>query len=235
MTTLTEYKTILEDLVPGEHNLTEAQLGRIREKSVEHAIQRHSKWSPRDVVEDFPGDDGFAYALSGLTYWNDNFSNILSVEYPVDDTDETPEILDPSEWKVYERPAGKYLYFVSKKPKSTEEIRIKYTAYHTVSAGVDSTIEVHHEEAFQSLCACLYCRNLSAAYSLDQDSTIEADAVQHATRAQQYRDMAIDFCNDYKLFMGINENTPAGAVGIKDLDLQYPPGYGRLTHPGKWR
>jgi hypothetical protein len=237
MTDLSGYIGTIEDMVPGTHNIDEDRLDRIKTRAVNQAIYRHSKSKPREVVEDMVGTGAFYYALSGLTYWSETFSQVLKVEYPVDDTDEDPEVLDPStEWAVYQRPGGKYLYFLTDEPATTESMRITYTAMHTVSHGTDSTVNDEDDEAFMSLCACMFCRLLASAYSLDQDSTIDADSVQHSNKAQNYRDMAKDFCREYYNYIGISEDgRPQAAVATKDLDLPYPTGHGRLTHPGSNR
>jgi len=234
MSTLFDYTEAIEVLAPGEHPVDEAKLQTAREKAVARAMDAHSRHKPVVVVEDVDGDGGFDYALSGLASWEDNFSVIRQVEYPVDDDDETPGILEDNEWAIYEKPSGRVLRMVSSTPQTGESIRVTYTARHACTVS-DCSVDAGDEEAVQSLAASFFCRILSAMHAQDQDSTIDADSVDHAGKRREYEALAKTYRGEYYNHMGIKEGRPKPASHTQDQDVDYPWGQDRLTHPRRRR
>ena len=127
MSTREDYITAIGQLVQGEIPLDEGD----KILAINIAMKAHSKRRPRVIVEDEDGDGGFDYAITDLEYWSDGFSVIQSVEYPVDDDDETPDILQDDAWMIYEKPSGKVLRFKEDTPTADEDFRVVYTALHT--------------------------------------------------------------------------------------------------------
>lgn len=234
MTTSADYITALGSLVPGDQPVASAALTAMQNKAIGKAMDAHSKYRPRRLVADVTGSGAFDYAITGLTGWQDNFSAILQVEYPVDDTDETAEILDPETYCIYEKPAGKYLRFLEDKPTALEKARVTYTARHTCT-GSACTVDAGDTEAVQSLAAHFLCRMLAAAHALDQDATISADVVNHSGRRKEYEALARSYKGEYYEHMGIVDGKPKAACAIQDQDVMYPVGYDRLTHPRRQR
>jgi len=172
--------------------------------------------------------------LSGLDYWSDGFSVIRQVEYPVDDDDETPDILQDDEWMIYEKPAGKYLRFLEDEPAATEDIRVTYTALHTCT-DEDCTVEDADDEAVEALAASKYCEMLATAYAQNQESTLQADTVDHKSKAGEYSTRARVYRKMYLNHIGVEDGkTPAASV-TKDQDLAGSWGSDRITHPAKKR
>lgn len=234
MPTLSDYTTALASLVPGDQPVSSAILTSMQQKAVAKAMDAHSKHRPRLVVADVSGSGAFDYALASLTYWQDDFSRVVSVEYPVDDASPDAQVLDPEAWQIYEKPGGKYLRFLEDKPVPGEKFRITYAARHTctVSACTVSTGDI---EATQSLAAHFLCRMFSAAHALDQDPTISADVVNHSGRRREYESLAKAYLSEYHVHMGIEPGKPKAACGIQDMDVVYPFGLDRLTHPRRQR
>uniref|UniRef100_A0A6M3K5W8 Uncharacterized protein n=1 Tax=viral metagenome TaxID=1070528 RepID=A0A6M3K5W8_9ZZZZ len=225
-----EYIEAISYLVPGEHPIGESE----QIKAVQKAMNKHSRHRPRIVVEDVDGDGGFDYAVSGLTYWEGDFSVVRTVEYPVDDTDEDADILESEDWQIYETPDGKYLRFLNDTPAATEDMRVTYTARHTCTDDA-CTVADADEEAVQALAASFFCSMLAAAYAQDGDATIQADVVDHGSKADKYRQMAGDYLKEYHDHMNIRDGKPRPASANQDQDVNYPFGYDRLTHPRRER
>lgn len=230
MITRQDYITAIDGMVGGEIPLDEAD----KIAAINMAVKRHSKNKPRKVVEDFDGDGGFDYAISSFTAWSDGFSTIRQVEYPVDDDDETPDILQEDQWMIYEKPAGKQLRFLDEKPTATEDFRVTYTALHTCT-DTACTVEAFDEEAVQALAAAFFCNMLATYYAQNQDSTIDADSVDHTSKSRDYAARAKMYMKQYNDQMGIQDGKPKAASHIQDQDIDYPGGMDRLTHPRKYR
>lgn len=234
MSNVNDYIAALAELVPGTHPVDDAATYSKLSKAVSKAMEAHSKYKPRQVVEDISGDGGFDYALVDLAAWVDDFSTVNQVEYPLDDTSEDEDILDPADWKIYQKPAGYFLRFLSNKPSATETIRITYTGRHTC-AMAGCTVAAGDEEAVQSLGASFYCKMLASVYAQDGDSTIDADTVNQAPRHKAFLDLAAKFRAEYNDHLGIKPGKPKPGCSIVDQDVNYPGGMDRLTHPGRYR
>lgn len=234
MTTRSDYIEAVEELVPGDHPLVAADLEKLKIKAVAKAMDSHSRHRPQVIVEDLDGDGGFDYAVSGLASWEDDFSVIRQVEYPVDDDDETPDILQNDAWTVYEKPGGKVLRFLEDSPTADEDIRVTYTARHACTVSACSVAAGDHE-AVQSLAAHFFCKMLSAAYTLDQDSTIDADSVDHGGRSRAYQGLAKQYLADYNDHMGITPGKQKAASVTKDQDKAASWAGDNLTHKRRYR
>lgn len=237
MSVLADYITAIETLIPGDS----LPVGYDQQvKAVTKALVLHSKHRPRKVVEDVAGDGGFEYALSDLALWVTDFSRVIEVEYPVDDDDPVPDVLDPEAWTVYEKPAGPVLRFLEERPLATEFMRITYTSVHAFAVpegGGDgvSTVSTQDEEAVQALAASFFARMVASYYAQTVDSTIGADSVDHKSRRQEYEVQAARYRKEYDEHMGNLDGKPRPASANQDQDVVYPFGWDRLTHPRRRR
>lgn len=231
MSTRADYIEEIKKLVPGDNlPIGEAEII----LAISMGVKEYSKHKPRMVVEDIDGDGGFDYAVSGLDAWSDEFSVIKQVEYPVDDTDETPDILQDDEWMIYETPAGKYLRFLDDTPTATEDIRVTYTGLRTCTDD-ECTVATIDEEAVQALAASKYCDMLATYYSQTGDSTINADVVDHKSRASEYSSRAKSYRKLYLNHLGIEDGKVPAASVTRDQDLEGSWKMDRLTHPSRHR
>ena len=230
MSTRQDYLTVIGNLVGGEIPLDEAE----KLLAINVAIKEHSRHKPQVIVEDEPGDGGFDYAISALASWSDGFSVIKTVEYPVDDTDETPDILQDDEWMIYEKPSGKVLRFKEDKPTATETFRVTYTALHTCT-DLACTVEAFDEEAVQALIASFFCDMLATYYAQSQDSTIDADSVDHTSKSRDYAARAKGYRKVYFDHLGIKEGQAPAASVTRDQDLKGSWAGDKLTHKSKYR
>lgn len=230
MTTREDYIVAIDQFVQGEIPLDDAD----KILAIGMAMKRYSKHKPRIVVEDETGDGGFDYAISDLASWADDFSVIRAVEYPVDDDDETPDILQDDIWGIYEKPAGKVLRFLEDKPTASESFRVTYTALHTCTDSACS-VSAYDEEALQALCAAFFLDMLSTYYAQSQDSTIDADSVDHSSKAREYGARAARYRKVYCEHMGIQEGKAGPASVTRDQDKKASWQSEGLTHPKKYR
>jgi hypothetical protein len=230
MSTRDDYLIAIASLVPGELPLDEAD----RIVAINNAMLEHSRHRPRVVVEDMDGDGGFDYELSELAAWSEGFSVIKSVEYPVDDDDRTPNILQDDEWRIYEKPDGKRLRFLTGTPAATEDFRVTYTAPHTCT-DTACTAQAGDEMALQMLVAACYCDLLATYYTQQGDSTIGADVVDHKSKASEYEARANRYRKSYFNHFGIREGDTPPASVTADQDVLGSWGADRVTHKQRYR
>ena len=230
MSTRRDYIAAIGSMVGGELPLGEAE----QIAAVSVAVKKHSGHRPRIIVEDEIGNAGFDYAITNLANWSDGFSVIRQVEYPVDDTDADADILQDDQWTIYEKPAGKYLRFVQDKPATTESMRITYTAQHSCT-DTECTIKAIDEDFVQFLAAAYFCDMLATYYAQTQDSTIQADSVDHKSKASEYAARARVYRKLYYDHLGIKEGETVAASVTRDQDMKSSWGGDKLTHPGRYR
>jgi hypothetical protein len=226
-----DYITALGSLVQGEYPPGEAA----KILAIGQAVKTYSKHRPRICTEDEAGTGAFDYAVSLLAEWSDGFSAIQQVEYPVDDASESTETLDEDDWRIYTKPAGDYLRFLANVPVAGESFRVTYKALH-ICDDTQCTVKAIDEEAVQSLAAACYCEMLAAYFAQNQDSTIKADSVEHTSKTRDFSARAKAFRKIYQEHLGFKDNdSVSAAAAVSDLDLKYPGGGERLTHPRSGR
>ncbi len=225
-----DYVDAVGQLVQGGIPLADAD----KTLAVNMAVKMYSKNKPLRIIEDFNGDGGFDYAINTFVAWLDGFSVIGQVEYPVDDDDPDPAIIDDDEWIIYEKPDGKYLRFVNDSPAATESFRVTYTGLHTCDE-TGCTISAFDEEAVQALAAANFCEMLATYYAQANDSTINADSVEHKSRASEYAARARALRNIYLTHMGIQDGKTKPASVTYDQDSRASWGGSRITHNQRHR
>jgi len=230
MRTRQDYITAIGHLVGGELPLGETE----KIFAINAALKKYSGHRPRIEVEDEDGNGSFDYALTLLASWAEGFSTIKSVEYPVDDTEAEASVLQDDAWQIYQKPGGKYLRFLGDTPETTEDLRITYTALHTCTDAA-CTVSSYDEEPLQILAASIFCDMLAAYFAQTQDSTIQADSVDHKSKASEYAARARAYRKMYFDHLGIKEGeTPAASV-TKDQDMPGSWAGEKMTHPRKYR
>jgi len=230
MATREDYITAIGQLVQGEIPLDEAD----KILAINIALKAHSKRRPRVIVEDEDGDGGFDYAITGLEHWSDGFSVVKTVEYPVDDDDETPEVLQDDAWMIYAKPSGEVLRFKEISPTADEDFRVVYTALHTCTTSA-CTVKAYDTEPVQALAAAYFCDMLATYYAQSGDSSIGADSVDHKSKAKEYAARAKAYRTIYFDHLGIAEGkTPAASIS-RDQDKKASWQSDKVTHKSKYR
>lgn len=230
MSTRQDYITAIGNLVGGDLPLGEAE----KIFSIGAAVKKYSGQRPLIVVEDEDGSGGFDYLLTLLAEWSEGFSVIKTIEYPVDDTEETAETLQDDAWQIYQKPAGKCIRFLEATPAATEAIRVTYTALQTCTDAA-CTIPAVDEEAVQMLAAGLFCDMLASYYAQTSDSTIQADSVDHKSKGSEYAARARAYRKAYGEQLGIKDGETAPASVTRDQDVKGSWAGDKMTHPRKYR
>ena len=190
------------------------------------AIKKYSRYRPNNSVADITGTGTHDYSLpSG---WNDEFSIIRSIEYPVGNV--PADYLDADDYEIYQSPTAKKIRLQTITPSASQSFRVTFTVPRT-----DTTIPDGDIDAVCNLAASLCLEELANAYVQLSDSTIAADSVNYRSKSYEAAQRAKAMMKLYKEHMGIKEDdiTPA-ASAVKDMDMKYPGGGERLTHP-RWR
>ncbi len=197
------------------------------DRNIGAALKRYSKHRPATKVLDIVGDGTQEYALpSG---WVNEYSAVTAIEYPIGDIPKS--LLEKDEYEIYQTPDGDKLRLLIYAPAATESFRVTFTVLRTVTSVPEGDID-----AFTLLAAALCCEELSNAYAQSSDSTMQADAVDYKDKSYKFAQRAKRLMQLYKEHLGLKEDdaVPA-AVAIGDLDIGYPGGGDRLTHPRRAR
>ena len=111
-----------------------------RQLAIKAAVERYSLDRPDQAVEDFTGDGGRFYLLTGaskvLSGWVHGFSHVIGIEYPAEavSADHEPNMLVSEDWDDrYEDGTNQYLRLVSVVPAATETVRVRFTAPYSFS------------------------------------------------------------------------------------------------------
>lgn len=230
MGTIQDYIAAVGTLVPGTLPLGDPE----KIKAVTRALSTHSRYRPRRIVEDVPGAGGSDYDVILCGFWEEGFSRVLQVEYPVPASG-VAELLEDEDWQIYDTPAGRVLRFLAHVPSVGQTFRVTYTIPHRCDLEGACSVAPADEEAVHALAAAYYCEMLATYFAQDQDSTIAADSVDHTSKTKAYSSRAKAYRARYNEHMGIQGDAPPPVSMNQDQDVVYPIGWDRLTHPRKRR
>ncbi len=231
MSTIADYRAAIGYMVSGDHPFTG---NNELDSAIAAAMTEHSKHKPLSVVEDLDGAGSFAFACSALALWDDDFSQIAQVEYPVNDDDQDKNILDETDWTIYEKPSGQFLNLLSDEPAAGETVRVTYTARHTCTDAA-CTAPSAHEDAVQLLASGHFCRILAAHYAQNAMPMIQADGVETSNMRREYEAQAKRYTAQYYELLGVKPGVPKPVCIIQDQDVNLPGGGDRLTHKRRFR
>jgi hypothetical protein len=192
------------------------------DQAINTALMRYSRHKPLKVLDDVSGDGTNQILLP--VGWSPEFSSVLSIEYPIGDF--PPTLLDEEDYYVIDR-AG--IVTLDVELEAADSVRVTYTMLRTADDIPD--IDLH---AFCFLAASICLELLANSFTQDGDSTINADVVDHKSKGADFTIRAKKLMSLYKDHMGIKDNdTSPAASAVADLDMKYPGGSERLTHP-RW-
>jgi hypothetical protein len=221
-----DYQSLIVSLVRDEEEkITPDE----RDRALQLAVERYSKDRPREVVEDLAGQDSKQLPLP--TAWENGFSSLINIEYPIGNW--PPTYIEPGYYGMYNAP-GAQVIMVSASIPSTDSVRCTHTIRHQVTDTVDST-PASDNEAIASYAAALLCDQLASQYSGDTDTTIQADSVEHSSKARDFATRANSLRKRYYDHLGIDPKRTQAAGVVVDLDMPNSLGNDRLTHPNRWR
>ncbi len=226
--TLTALQARLDVLIQAsDDELTSAS----RSVLLEAATEKYNRDRPRTSTADLTGA-GRYYALTGsgalLTGWVQYASRVVSVEYPAATiaSGELPLYLDNDAYQLYEAGGVQYLLLLDVSPTSGDKIRITYTVP-AVFASNSVTLPAQDFNAFCYLAAALCCQTIATKYSRTNDSTINADSVNHPTRADLFAARYREYLKLYAQLLGIDggDNTQVARGAAEFLDMDSVPGW----------
>lgn len=197
------------------------------DRNLSAALSKYSKHRPAVKVADIAGNGTHDYDLPAG--WVDEFSDIRSIEYPIGDV--PASFIDSDEFEVYQTPTAKKIRLVNERPSASESFRVTFTGPRTATTVPDGDVD-----AFVWLTASLCCEELANAYAQSGDSSIAADSVDYKDKSYRFAQRAKRLMQLYKEHLGLKEGDsfPAAAA-VADLDIGYPGGGDRLTHPRRQR
>lgn len=221
---LSDYETLVASLVRD----TDSQLSTSQiQNAIALAVYEYSKRKPDKKVQDVTGDGTRLLPLPAA--WQDDFSHIRTIEYPIGDV--PPTLLEG--YSLYESPGATQILLKSA-VASGENARVTFTIRHQVDAVTD-TITIDDREAVASYAAALGCQQLASLYSGDQDSTIQSDSVDHQGKASRYSSRARELRARFYQQLGIDPKKNVAAGVEVNLDLDDSLGGDRLTHSKRFR
>ena len=193
------------------------------DRSINVALGRYSKHRPAIIVADVAGNG--TNDLSLPVGWISEFSTIEKVEYPIGQLPASE--LDNDDYVIYQTPLGERLRLTGVAPSSNENVRVTFTALRAVGA-----IPANDLGVFILLAASFCCEELSNAYAYSSRPTIGADSVDYQSRSREFAARARALRQLYKDHMGLkDDDSSPPASAVTDLDIGYPGGRDRLTHP----
>ncbi len=203
--------------------------GRLATGSVDAAIAaaviRYSDDKPDLRVEMLTVSDG---GLGLPTGWQDGFSRVVQIEYPIGHR--PPTYLKPEDWFMYTDGDTQQLAIeLVASPPEGANAKCIYTVKRLLDANRD-TIPSKHMEAVCCWAAALLCDQLSAIFSQNTDSTIQADSVDQTSPARSYAQRANTLRNRYYDALGLDPKKTAAAGCDVSFSEKNKPGRPRLTH-----
>ena len=198
----------------------------------------YSKHRPRIVVEDEAGAGAFDYVVTALAQWIAGFSTIRSIEYPVDDTTQTIDELDPNDWLVYTKNNDvEVIRFKQHEPATGENFRVTYTAPFKFASGASGdsvAIPATDRLAVSWAAASEMFSRMEARSALQEDPSIQADDSNRQTKASLYRSLSSKYMKNFTDFMGVSKGVVA-ADGEADLDTDLSLLTPHMTHDRRYR
>lgn len=223
---LSDIQSIVDDLLRDDAGrITPTQ----RDIAIATAVTRYSKDRPRKKVEDIVAPGGNLLPLPSA--WEADFSQVKSLEYPIGNV--PPAIISAQDYELYTSPSA-VLIMVRDSLGINENVRATFTITHEVSVAAD-TVPLGDREAVCCLAAASLCDQLAGLYSGDYDSTIQADSVNHQSKAAEFASRARALRKRYLDELGIDAKKNVAAGAVVDLNLSNSQGGVRLTHRRGYR
>lgn len=223
---LYDFQTLVDELVRDDAGKIAAPE---RDRAIGMAAIRYGKDRPRVVVEDVTADGSNILPLPAS--WVAGKTYLASLEYPVG---EYPvSLIDPEMLGVVRTPAGQEIRLVG---AITNGATVRATIHlpHTLDVSADTLPEADRE-AVASYAAAVLLDQLASLYAANQDSTIQADSVDHRSQSAEYAARARALRTRYFDALGIDPKRQVAASATVNLNLGDSRGRDRLTHPSRHR
>lgn len=170
------------------------------ERGLDASINALSVDLPRRIVSDLTAEE-FGY-LPMPTGWADGFSQVCSVELPVDLTPRS--LLPKDDWEVRTTPKGSR---VSVRGMPAGGVaRLIFTSKYQLTESSDgievaNTIPDHYQDGLIELAASYLLTDLANYYAADSDASMDADSVDRSSKSQRYASRANVLKSNYSDFV----------------------------------
>lgn len=225
----------------GDQEIDDTQL----QLAVRQALNIFSKQIPKRNLFDLTGDGGKYYTTATFPNWEDDFSEILSIDYDVGNRiadDEAPQFLnmDDGDWTFHrvELVAAtgtftNYLFLPNHSPDATVVLAITYTSRHvledTGGTGLNTVPDQYREAILFEAVSRMLVR-IAVGQEKGSDPPGGAEFPSLRSKSAGTRALAEFYHELYIGEIGGNEEIPAGAS--RDFDLA-PVGGGDYFFHGK--
>ena len=224
---LADFQELVDDLVRDDS-------GRIdvadRDGAIARAVERYSLDRPQTAVEDVTAASG-GQVLALPTGWQDEFSELASLEYPIGEI--PPCFVEQTDFWLYQSPTG-FEIQLRESLQVGAVVRTAFTQRHILTAVTD-TIRPEDLEAVSSWAAALLLDMLAGFATGNTDSTIQADNVDHGSKAAEYAKRAAALRRGYYGALGIDPKRNVAAGAVTDLDMHASDGGRRIFHTSRHR
>lgn len=204
---------------------------------VDAAVRRYSKDKPRLMVDNITGDGGRFYALSGLTSWQDEFSQVVGIEWDAASTvtnDDLPVVLEPEDWTTYDDGTTKYLMLTYGTASSGDTVRVTYTVPWAFDDSDDIAIPDVDFDGLCYLAAAMCCRALAVRYGQHEDSSFAVDSVNYGSLTDKYIRLAKQYEEMYGAEIGMSAAVKAAGAFV-DWDRTTVEGRDFIWHTRRRR
>jgi hypothetical protein len=230
-----DYFLVIDQLIQDQAGKL-STVGRV--EAVQLAVAEHSRIKPILRRRSLSGTG--TYTLGTPTGWDDEFSSVESIEYPVGQR--PPSYLDSDAWLLVSSPTAPTRYqiqFQDVAPATAERINLAWTRPHVVT-DAGSTIPEGHYRAVATLGASYACLMLAGFYSQQGEPMISIDSQSPGSKARDYMALAKTLRGSYSRFFGLSESesganaTPAGGMFVP-IEHNYQWGGDLMQHPRIFR
>ena len=203
---------IVRDIIREDTEIADADIISCLEK----AVMVYSQNFPKETVSDKAGD-GSTYEWAVPTGWSPDFSRIIKVIYPADETGERepPEIDPVTSYGIVLKTAGYYWRLYNITASTGDSVKFIYTAYYTLDSDTNDLSSTFAENSVMDYAAHLCFRQLQAVYSGYKSSNIGIDTVDYGAKSSNMDSLA----KVYLQRSGLTEQKAGGiAIVIGDID-----------------
>lgn len=225
--TLLSLQGLVDDLVRDKDQVISTSS---RDEAIAQAVIRYSADRARVVLVDVVAVAG-GRALDLPAGWEAGYSQLDSVEYPVDEYPASN--LPMAEVRMRRTPTGERIELPIELPAGAT-VRLGYTQRHVVDAGTD-TLPDSDRLAVACWAAALICGQLQAYYATESMPSIQADVADHQGKSDRWRTRARDLAARYYNILGIEEKRSTAASTVTSMRGTDSQGNPRLYHNRRYR
>jgi len=180
-----------------------------RQELCRKALRIYSRRRPFLYLQAYIATTSSFYDLP--THWDDEFSNIEEIEYPIEQT--PPSLIDGQYFNIELMSGGKQIRFHANRPSNNEIFWVRYTGLYFFNSDNESQAPEADDKGLAYLAAALMCQALAAFYSSRANPNYgNVDVMNYDDRAGSYSTRAKEFMKLYDKEIpettGVHGNVP---------------------------